>query len=576
MIDNRMIDSQLQKRNEELNIACLTTLKEKTSIVVDGKIKIIEEFIKNMANSDSITDIVNEGWSKYLLGKICAEYIFKNPNIDYYEFLKWFSDNTGFESSIGFIKTIEEIIFTEKNLNKYLSIISSLPSIVNDNMLEQEYVWDRYKTHFKQTLAKWDKNTKALNIIEQRDYAEDDCWHSGIIYYALFPLRNYDKIGLILEEFQYIHPIQNFLNFNEVKANIDILFSILESSPITINESNTWNKNKVALLTLKTIIYYFERLFQILDYNQDLFESEINSILQNLISIIENRKDSIFLLENLMLYLTTQLRSRDIKQQRFGTIAMWEIAKRLNKRIALEEKLLENLNNYEGIRVLLALILLAPEHNFPDGYRKILSDYLCNENNDIFTGGYSEDPIQHEHRILSQLFYSIEKPAMKWKNLWDKLYLERRKKYFLHFNGGYHNIDHSIYLILVGLAACEYFFSEDTKIAKLFLNTIWDSLFEIYLDLPIESQKDLIISSMSRVLIFKARLGDKIDEYIESVQNNSEIIIGIITLLIDNNVDVEFIKSNSNIIEKLKFALDRKRKNKHFDNYYKEIENIIN
>jgi len=369
--------------------------------------------------------------------------------------------------------------------------------------------------------------------------------------------------------------IQNVLSFSEVKADTDILFAILNSSPLIIDETSTWNRNKTALLVLKTFVYYFERLFQILNYEQTLFEIEINPFLQNLINIIEHREDSIFLLENLMLYLTTQLRSLDNKQQRFGTIVMWEIAKRLNKRIELEEKILENLNNYESIRVLLALILVAPEHNFPDEYRKIFSDYLCNENNDIFTGGYSEDPIQHEHRILSQLFYSIEKPAMKWKNLWDKLYLERRKKYFLHFNGGYHNIDHSIYLILVGLAACEYFFSEDTKIAKLFLNTIWDSLFEIYLDLPIESQKDLIISSMSRVLIFKARLGDKIDKHINSIQNNSETILGIITILIDNKVDIEFIKHNSNITEKLKFALTCKRKNKHLDNYYKEIENIL-
>jgi len=207
MIDNRMIDTQLQKRNEELYKTCKSILKDKPSILTDNKTQKIEKFIEDRANFDSISDVIDEGWSKYLLGEICAKYIFKNADIDYYEFLKWFSDNTGFESSTGFIKTIEEIILTKEDLDKYIKIVSSIPQIVNENMCEKKYVWDRFKTNFKQTLAKWDKNTKALNIMEQRDYAEDDYWHSEIIYYALFPLKNYNQIGSILEKFLYIHPI---------------------------------------------------------------------------------------------------------------------------------------------------------------------------------------------------------------------------------------------------------------------------------------------------------------------------------------------------------------------------------
>ncbi len=576
MIDSRMIDTQLQKRNEGLYEECKNLISEKNKLVLENKTAKIVALIEGRGNVELINSEVNDKWSSFLFGKICVEYVFQQDNFNYYDFLKWFMLVAGQEASIGFVTTIKNLISEKTHLDNYLKIVSEIPKAINNNMQAPEYLWDRFKTSFKQILNKWDKNTAALNIMEKREYAEDDCWHSGIIYFAFYPLRNYKELGQILENFQYIHPIQYLFTYPAIKADTDILISVLNSAPTTQDKSGSWNKNKVALLALRQITYYLECISQVLDFDANLFKADVSDFINKIIETIENRSDSTFLLKNWILYLTNDLCSHNANQQKTSNIIMWEIAQRIENRVDLENTILENSERIDSKRVLLSLVILAPDCEFPNSYIALLSDYLCNETNRIFTGGYAGDPVQIEHGVIGQLFYLAENPVEKWKELWNKLYTERRKSYFSHFNDRNYFIDHSIYSILVGLSACEYFFTENTKIANEFLDTIWEALFEIYLDSPIESPKDIIMTSMSRILVLKARLGYEISEKLQLIENNAELIIDVINILITNKTDIQFIKNNDNIVSKLNYALELKRTNKYFDNYYKEIEFFLN
>ena len=575
MIDNRMINLQLHNREDELFSEQENVLAEKSSLVLENKISIIKNLIHKNCNEDIYESCINENWLKFLFGKMCADYIFEQNDLDYYEFIKWFKKFNNKYSSVAYIKTIENHLENTKYLNNYLNKLDNIILSINKNMLDKEYVWERYQDGFYNILKEWDENKTALNVLEKRNYSEDDCWQSSIVFYFMYPLRNYKHLGEILEKFQYIYPIQYLLNFPIIKADMEILCQILVSSPIIKKSKKSWNKNKVALIVIKYITQYLENLYQILDGNEKNFKKESNIIIIKIIKIINKRVDGNFILQIWLLYLTKNICSLNTYYQKTNLILIELISKNIPNNESFRKQLIKNNQNVSNERLLTILILITPDYVFPRNYLKLFADYLTNPNNRIFTGGYKNDPIKLEHRIISQLFYKGKNAVKKWNEIWNNLYKERRISYSSHLNNTSYSIDPSIYLILVGLAACEYYFYENKDVANKFLNVIWTCLFEIYLDQPIESSKEIIIASMSRIIILQSRLGINICEKLKLIQNNSSLILDVTNNLLNNNVDIEFIKNNNILISKIRFSLMVNKDDQQINNHYERVEKFI-
>mgnify|MGYP006916045393 CR=1 FL=1 len=576
MIDNRIAGLQSHNRDEELFLEQEKMVAEKCSFVLKTKTDIIKNLINNNCDEDTYKSCVNEDWLNFLFGKMCAEYVFKQNDLDYYEFIKWFKKFDNKYLSVAYIKTLEKYLKNAKYLNNYLKKLDNLISNINKNMLNKEYIWERYIDNFDNILKEWDSNKTALNILEKRSYSEEDYWHSNIVFYSLYPLRNYELLGKILEKFQYIHPIQYILNFPMIKTDMEILCQILKSSPIIKESKKTWNKNKVALITIKYITQYLENLYQISNNNEKNFKEETDTIISKIIEIINKRADSNFILQIWLLYLTKNICSLNTYYQKMNLILIELISKHIPDNKIFRQQLIKNNQNVSTERLIVILILIAPDYIFPKNYLKLFIDYLTDLNNRIYTGGYKNDPIQLEHRIISQLFYKGKSAIKKWNEIWNNLYKERRVSYCSHFNNTSYSIDHSIYLVLVGLAACEYYFYENKDVANKFLGTIWNCLFEIYLDQPIEISKEIITSSMSRIIILQSRLGFNINEKLNLIQNNSSLLLDIVNNLLNNNVDMQFIKNNKIMLSKIHFSLMINKDDKQLNDHYEKVEKFIN
>lgn len=574
MIDVRMVNLQLHNREEELFCEQEKIISEKGSFVLEHQTKIIKNLITNVCDEDTYKSCVTENWSNFLFGKISAEYIFDQEDLDYYEFLQWFRKINNKYSSNAYIKTLEKYLDNPQHLDHYLKLLDTLINKININMLNDECVWDRYRNIFDNILKEWDKNEIALNVIEKRAYSEDFCWHSSIVFYALYPLRRYNKLGELLEKFKYIYPIQYILSFVEIKADIDILCNILISAPIIKNKNESWNKNKVVLLAIRAINDYMKNLYKIHNYNKENAKNEVAIIISKIIGILDNRIDGNFILQTWLLHLTQYICSLNTNYQDLDLMLIELISKHIkNNKIFRKELFVQN-QNISSIRLLVILILISPDYTFPQKYLDLFVNYLTNLNNKIFTGGYKNDPIQIEHRIVAQLFY-MPNAINKWKKMWNRLYEERRLACYAQFNKIDYFIEHSLYLILIGLATCEYYFYEDSDIANKFLDLIWECIFEIYLDSPIEISKDIIITSISRILIMQFRLGNDISRKVELIQGNASLILEVVNHLLNNNVDICFIKNNEIIISKIRFALMLNKKDAVSEQYYQKIEQFL-
>ena len=505
-----------------------------------------------------------------------AAYIFEQNNLDYYEFLQWFRKFDNKFSSNAYIKTIEKYLEDKQHLNHYLNLLDDLIQKINKNMLDVECVWDRYRNNFDNILKEWDKNESALNVLEKREYAEDDYWNSSIIYYSLYPLRNYKQLGEILEKFQYIYPVQDLLNFPMIKADIEILCQLLKSSPVIEEYEKEWNKNKVALIVVKYITQYFENLYKILNSNEEIFKQEVNETISKIVEIINERIDSNFILQIWLLYLTKNICSLNTNYQDLSLVLIELISKHIKNNKIFRKELYTIKENISSIRLLIILILISPDYTFPKKYLDLFFDYLKNLNNRIFTGGYKNDPIQIEHRIIAQLFYTPKNAINRWKSIWDILYKERRLACHTHFNKINYFIEHSLYLILVGLATCEYYFYNNAYAANKFLNLIWECVFGIYLNIPINIHEDLIIKFMSRILIMQSRLGNDISDKLEQIKSNANLILEIVNHLLNNDINLCFIKNNDIIVSKIRFALMLNEKDSNLGKYYKKTEAFLN
>ena len=77
------------------------------------------------------------------------------------------------------------------------------------------------------------------------------------------------------------------------------------------------------------------------------------------------------------------------------------------------------------------------------------------------------------------------------------------------------------------------------------------------------------------VVILQSRLGINICEKLKLIQNNSSLILDVTNNLLNNNVDIEFIKNNNILISKIRFSLMVNKDDQQINNHYERVEKFI-
>lgn len=231
--------------------------------------------------------------------------------------------------------------------------------------------------------------------------------------------------------------------------------------------------------------------------------------------------------------------------------------------------------------LLLALIYTTDSMNFPLEYLKLFRDYILDLSNKIYISS-DKSFIKTEHYLLSQLFIEIDKPADEWQKIWNALYIERQKAMHSNYEDNMHNISHSQYLILTGIAVIEYFISKkQVNSATTFFENIWKALMELYLTMRYFLHEDFLHNMIVRYIILKNLIGIDFQAEINMVKDNPELISNIILNLKNNNCDITFISKNDSILHSLntcitQWKISDKKHIKFKENYYLELENIYN
>lgn len=80
---------------------------------------------------------------------------------------------------------------------------------------------------------------------------------------------------------------------------------------------------------------------------------------------------------------------------------------------------------------------------------------------------------------------------------------------------------------------------------------------------------------MSRIIILQSRLGINIYEKLKLIHSNSGLILDVINNLLNNEVDIKFLKNDNIIISKIHFSLMINKDNEQSNNHYKKVEDFI-
>lgn len=520
----------------------------------------------------------------YILGKSCADLILDN-HLSIIDFLKWFRNFSHTDASLAYTEYIKERLADKNNLKQYYSFMKNLPQYINDTM--SDYVFEREKERFKNNLEKWDNNTNILQVFDERARIYDRYSSGSSLYFILYPLLsvNTKKVAQVLSQINNIYSLEDFLHINAVSTDIDILCSLLKYSPVIINEENNWNKKILPPLLTIVLNEYLIDIYEYLkkeDYKEENIEDELKINIEKFLYNLQDRLDKDFFLQKWLLHLTSNIEKGHETQQKITSLIIETIAGKTDPNF--KNNFLENAEEPKDYKnLLLALIYISDGFEFPPQYITILENYLTNQENSISVFPNNKGSfLTKEHYLLSQLFLKINEAEEKWRNIWQRLYTERRNALYSRHQSRHYEIHRSQYLILIGVGAVEYFLTDNKDSALKLITIIWNALMEIYLSMPRFLYNDFLNSVINRLIIIKSFAGGNIKTEIEMIKDNPKLVSNIMVNLRGNNLDIKFAQGDEKLIDNLKYYIEiekpRNSINKrtdHQDDYIAEIENII-
>lgn len=536
------------------------------------------EFIKK---SDEYTLSDNIKW--YILGNFCVDKVLQT-DCQFIEFFEWFNRYSHLNAYLFYSKILTEKFQNKTLLKKYTDKLDGIIDYANQTFLN--YIREDEKPAFKEFLKKNAENSDILNILNDRTRMHYRYISNGVLYFALTPILNLDikKVVKILSKINCIFLLEDFLTINTIEYDIELICKILSLAPKITNNSEKWN-NKAILLPLLTIILN-NNLLHVYELYKNTTH-EVDDILKKHIELfikqLKQRSDCNFFIQKWLLHLVSILDSRSETYKKITQMTIQIIGLEIVEQDkSFSKNFFENeyLSNKRK-ELLLALIYTTDSMNFPLEYLKLFRDYILDLSNKIYISS-DKSFIKTEHYLLSQLFIEIDKPADEWQKIWNALYIERQKAMHSNYEDNMHNISHSQYLILTGIAVIEYFISKkQVNSATTFFENIWNALMELYLTMRYFLHEDFLHNMIVRYIILKNLIGIDFQSEINMVKDNPELISNIILNLKNNNCDITFISKNDSILHSLntcitQWKISDKKHIKFKENYYLELENIYN
>lgn len=536
------------------------------------------EFIKK---SDEYTLSDNIKW--YILGNFCVDKVLQT-DCQFIEFFEWFNRYSHLNAYLFYSKILTEKFQNKTLLKKYTDKLDGIIDYANQTFLN--YIREDEKPAFKEFLKKNAENSDILNILNDRTRMHYRYISNGVLYFALTPILNLDikKVVKILSKINCIFLLEDFLTINTIEYDIELICKILSLAPKITNNSEKWN-NKAILLPLLTIILN-NNLLHVYELYKNTTH-EVDDILKKHIELfikqLKQRPDCNFFIQKWLLHLVSILDSRSETYKKITQMTIQIIGLEI---VEQDKSFSKNFFKNEYLsnkrkELLLALIYTTDSMNFPLEYLKLFRDYILDLSNKIYISS-DKSFIKTEHYLLSQLFIEIDKPADEWQKIWNALYIERQKAMHSNYEDNMHNISHSQYLILTGIAVIEYFISKkQVNSATTFFENIWKALMELYLTMRYFLHEDFLHNMIVRYIILKNLIGIDFQSEINMVKNNPELISNIILNLKNNNCDITFISKNDSILHSLntcvtQWKISDKKHIKFKENYYLELENIYN
>ncbi len=536
------------------------------------------EFIKK---SDEYILSDNIKW--YILGNFCVDKVLQT-DCQFIEFFEWFNRYSHLNAYLFYSKILTEKFQNKTLLKKYTDKLDGIIDYANQTFLN--YIREDEKPAFKEFLKKNAENSDILNILNDRTRMHYRYISNGVLYFALTPILNLDikKVVKILSKINCIFLLEDFLTINTIEYDIELICKILSLAPKITNNSEKWN-NKAILLPLLTIILN-NNLLHVYELYKNTTH-EVDDILKKHIELfikqLKQRSDCNFFIQKWLLHLVSILDSRSETYKKITQMTIQIIGLEIVEQDkSFSKNFFENeyLSNKRK-ELLLALIYTTDSMNFPLEYLKLFRDYILDLSNKIYISS-DKSFIKTEHYLLSQLFIEIDKPADEWQKIWNALYIERQKAMHSNYEDNMHNISHSQYLILTGIAVIEYFISKkQVNSATTFFENIWKALMELYLTMRYFLHEDFLHNMIVRYIILKNLIGIDFQSEINMVKDNPELISNIILNLKNNNCDITFISKNDSILHSLntcitQWKISDKKYIKFKENYYLELENIYN
>lgn len=536
------------------------------------------EFIKK---SDEYT--LSDNIKSYILGNFCVDKVLQT-DCQFIEFFEWFNRYSHLNAYLFYSKILTEKFQNKTLLKKYTDKLDGIIDYANQTFLN--YIREDEKPAFKEFLKKNAENSDILNILNDRTRMHYRYISNGVLYFALTPILNLDikKVVKILSKINCIFLLEDFLTINTIEYDIELICKILSLAPKITNNSEKWN-NKAILLPLLTIILN-NNLLHVYELYKNTTH-EVDDILKKHIELfikqLKQRPDCNFFIQKWLLHLVSILDSRSETYKKITQMTIQIIGLEIVEQDkSFSKNFFENeyLSNKRK-ELLLALIYTTDSMNFPLEYLKLFRDYILDLSNKIYISS-DKSFIKTEHYLLSQLFIEIDKPADEWQKIWNALYIERQKAMHSNYEDNMHNISHSQYLILTGIAVIEYFISKkQVNSATTFFENIWKALMELYLTMRYFLHEDFLHNMIVRYIILKNLIGIDSQAEINMVKDNPELISNIILNLKNNNCDITFISKNDSILHSLntcitQWKISDKKHIKFKENYYLELENIYN
>lgn len=575
-----------QKLYQETKISYLRLQKELTNFIEFCQIALLEKYSYDDFIEKASQYVLKEDIKWYIFADACVNYLLSN-DITIIEFFEWFRQFEHTNAEWFYKKILNEKLQNKSLLKKYQAKLGVDIVAEYANSTSLDFVSEYEKRGFEDFLLKQYSNKDILSIFDNRARMHYSYMPTGFLYFVLSPIIEIDTSSVvkILSKINNIFLIESFFSIKDISYNFDVICKMFSLFKKITNENNEWN-NKQYFLPLLALTFK-EYLISLYHSQENLDDTDIDNSLIELIEIfiekIKERSDCFFFVRKWLLHLVKNIdrgsdetkKVTELIIQAIGRIIVNQDAN-FSKEFFMQEK-----DGNKNKELLLALIYTTETMKFPSEILELFKTYILNLKNQILIWG-ENSYIKTEHYLFAQLFVELENSSAEWKNLWHKLYLERKKAAYSHYEDTMRNISHSEYLILIGMAVVEYFISDKKySIADSFFNNLWNALIELYLEFRYYINEDFISTMIVRYMILKNILGLDVLPELKMFENNPELISNIILNLSNNAANLNFLNNERKILESMNIEITKRKMAdinlKHTNkDYYERLEEIYN